>query len=108
MWKKPGKTNTDKRVSQTARLHPFHAVSILTGPTSCGPAHSLSVLRFLSPEAPRLPLTECPKPESCVCGYKHYADRRAQARRKEDRTGMRRLIVGEEERRTRQGRRSSD
>jgi hypothetical protein len=108
MWKKPGKTNTDKRVFSTARLNPWHAVSIETGPTSCSPARSLNTLRFLSPEAPRLPLTECPKPESCVCGYKHYADRRAHARRKEDRTGLRRLIIGEEERRTRQSRRSSD
>jgi hypothetical protein len=108
MWKKSGKTNTDKPVAATARMNPWHAVSILTGPTSCGPARSLSALRFLSPEAPRLPLSQCPTPESCLCGYKHHTDRRAQARRKEDRTGLRRLITGDLERRTRQDRRSTD
>src|ERR1700722_19091205 len=107
MWKRSGKTNTDKPVA-SARVNPWHAVSIHLGSTSCVPARTLSAVRFLSPEAPRLPLKECPARESCVCGYKHHEDRRGQARRKEDRTGLRRLIAGDQERRTRQDRRSTD
>jgi hypothetical protein len=108
MWKKSGKTNTDKPVGPAARVNPWHAVSILTEPASCAPARSMSGVRFLSPEAPRLPLSQCPTPESCRCAYKHYEDRRAQARRKEDRTGLRRPVTGAQERRRQQGRRSTD
>jgi hypothetical protein len=108
MWKKPGKTNADKPVGSTARVNPWHAVSILTTPDSCAPAHSLSALRFLSLEAPRLPLSQCPAPQSCRCGYKHYDDRRTHARRREDRTGYRPHHDSAQERRAREDRRSTD
>jgi hypothetical protein len=108
MWKKSDKTNTDKPSSSAARLNPWHAVSILAAPDGCAPARAMGSLRFLSPEAPRLPLSQCPTPESCRCGYKHYEDRRAQARRREDRTGYRPHHDSAHERRARQGRRSTD
>jgi hypothetical protein len=108
MWRKSGKTNADKPVGSAARVNPWHAVSVLTGPDSCGPARSLGAVRFLSTEAPRLPLSQCPTPALCRCGYKHYDDRRLQARRREDRTGYRPHYDSSQERRGQQDRRSTD
>jgi len=40
-------------------------------------------MRFLSDEAPRLPLTQCSAGASCSCAYKHHAARRGPPRRAE-------------------------
>jgi hypothetical protein len=64
--------------------------------------------RFLSKEAPRLPLECCPSPESCRCTYRHFPDRRGGGRRGTDRGEQisRRPAIGE--RRVGRGRRTSD
>jgi hypothetical protein len=61
----------------------FHAVSILTGSVACDAAKERAGFRFLSREAPRLPLKDCTCPE-CTCRYEHHADRRVFARRLAD------------------------
>src|SRR5262245_14086958 len=61
----------------------FHAVSIITGPQACDAAKAREGFRFLSREAPRLPLKECTFP-NCTCRYVHHADRRVFARRISD------------------------
>lgn len=71
-------------------------------------ARELTSIRFLSQEAPRLPLPQCSAGNSCPCVYKHHADRRGQARRIEDLTGFRRPIPESHERREGRGRRRSD
>jgi hypothetical protein len=71
-------------------------------------ARELAGRRFLSHEAPRLPLPECSAGTACPCGYKHYADRRGPPRRAEELTGIRRQTPGSPERRHDHGRRSSD
>ena len=86
----------------------WNAVSIVGATASCEAARALKGKRFLSTEAPRLPLAGCTMPAACLCVYKKYPDRRAASRREEDKTGLRRPVAGEPERRAKRGRRSSD
>jgi len=61
----------------------WHAVSIAAPANACGAARACKGKRFLSYEAPRLPLAECDA-ERCHCKYRHYADRRGGPRRAEE------------------------
>jgi hypothetical protein len=77
-------TNTHYHIT-----NPYHAVSIVPGVTCCGAARELRLRRFLSKEAPPLPLAACTV-SRCSCSYKHYDDRRMKmkARRAADRIGQ--------------------
>ena len=59
--------------------NPFHAVSILPSEEHCAAVGSMKVQRFLSEEAPSLPLEECGAAD-CQCRYVHHTDRRDGAR----------------------------
>jgi len=85
----------------------WHAVSIVPKGACCEAALALRGTRFLSSEAPALPLAQCTTPNSCSCAYKHHADRRGQPRRKDDSLGLRRTKV-EHERRAEGDRRKTD
>jgi len=85
----------------------WNAVSIASTSGSCEAARALKGRRFLSAEAPRLPLAACTLGASCRCVYRKYADRREGPRREEDETGRRSGAVAQERRR-RRGRRSTD
>ena len=89
--------------------NPFHAVSIHPPAGGCQAAQEIKGARFLSDEAPGLPLEGCTA-EHCQCRYAHHVDRRRG-------NGDRRLAFGlghdmsvseETERRTSTGRRGSD
>lgn len=41
-------------------------------------------VRHLSAEAPLLPLNQCDRQDQCNCRYRHYDDRRGEARRRSD------------------------
>jgi hypothetical protein len=58
----------------------YHAVSIQPGNPCCQRARALQGQRFLSRDAPRLPLKNCSR-ETCTCHYQHYDDRRGGPRR---------------------------
>jgi hypothetical protein len=90
------------------RSTPWHAVSIVTGNSCCQEAHAVRGFRFLSAQAPRLPLAKCPLAATCVCYYKHHTDRRAQPRRRDDLMGLRRRGYTANERRADFGRREDD
>ena len=83
----------------------FHAVAIKPGRNACDAVVEIEGVRFLSREAPQLPLPDCTNPD-CRCTYQHFDDRRQGPRRDSD--------VGlpskppEEDRRQRRGRRSTD
>lgn len=83
----------------------FHAVSIELGPNPCAAVSAIEGERFLSNDAPRLPLPDCTNPD-CHCAYQHYDDRRDGLRRDSD-VGLLRAAP-EDERRDRRGRRDSD
>ncbi len=64
---------------QTSR---FHAVEIRCAKDACRAAKDTRGERYLSAEAPLLPLDECDRRDRCRCGYKHYEDRRTGSRRR--------------------------
>jgi hypothetical protein len=87
--------------------NPYHAVSIVPGESSCGAARELRSRRFLSREAPPLPLASCTS-STCRCSYRHFDDRRMmKGRRASDRIGQPAAWPGAE-RRNLGGRRQSD
>lgn len=61
-----------------------HAVSILPGENACQAARDLKDHRFLSLEAPVLPLAFCDQ-DACDCRFKHHEDRRVSEDRRDPR-----------------------
>jgi hypothetical protein len=101
----PDKQKSLAMVSQ--RSTPWHAVSIVCGQWACERAKVARSQRYLSREAPRLPLAECSAKEFCTCRYKHHPDRRGTPRRKDEMVGLRRPPISSERRGAR-GRREDD
>ena len=87
---------------------PWHAVAIKPKGECCDAVQTCRTRRFLSKDAPRLPLTECSTSDTCACVYKHHADRRAPPRRHEERDGLRRSTKVAQERRLSRDRRNID
>jgi len=83
-------------------------VSIKSTSSGCEAARSLKGMRFLSHEAPRLPLVNCSRPEVCQCVYEKFEDRREGPRRDIEETGRRTYRDPGQERRAMQGRRTTD
>lgn len=86
--------------------NPWHAVAIVPGPRACPAARAAGHARYLSSEAPSLPLPDC-STKSCTCHYRHYQDRRRSPRRAADVAASMGNWAGRE-RRTALGRRSTD
>ncbi len=96
----------DRRgLSNQVRDSKYHAVSVRPGNPSCQAAVQLGRLRFLSRDAPKLPLPECTA-QTCTCRYAHYADRRSGLDRR--RTFENVVRGGMIDRRLNHGRRSTD
>ena len=98
-----------------ARVHhisnPWHCVSIVAGYVngSCPQARALVNKRFLSGEAPQLPLQDCPMKGRCECRFRHHTDRRSDERRATDSGLPDANYYGPERRvRARRGRRITD
>jgi hypothetical protein len=53
----------------------YHAVSIKISGNACRAARDMAGRRFLSSEAPRLPLPRCDV-SNCKCSFVHHKDRR--------------------------------
>jgi hypothetical protein len=68
-------TNYEKLSRKKELPNPYHAVSIRYRMNACEAAKQLTDKRFLSNEAPKLPLPECAA-STCHCRYAHYEDRR--------------------------------
>lgn len=86
--------------------NPYHAVSILPGLDSCSASHRFAGQRFLSRQAPKLPLPTCDAAH-CTCRFKHHKDRRAGPRRRAEIGLMQGHWQGAEKRRV-GGRRADD
>jgi hypothetical protein len=84
----------------------WHAVSILPGADACGACHRFTGYRFLSRQAPPLPLPTCDAFQ-CTCRYRHHKDRRAGPRRRSD-IGLMPAVYRGMERRGVRGRRTDD
>jgi hypothetical protein len=66
----------DDAVPETQEKKSYHAVSIKVSRNACRAARDMAGHRFLSNEAPRLPLPKCDASE-CKCRFAHHKDRRA-------------------------------
>lgn len=73
-----------KRTRISTLSHLFHGIAIEPGDEACSGARELVGHRFLSEEAPRLPLDECTCAAACRCVYRHFSDRRTEVRRDAD------------------------
>lgn len=90
---------------------PFRAAEIVCGRTACESARSLSGVRFLAGEVPRLPLQDCTSP-NCRCTYSRHDDRRNLSEERRAQFSMKTKlysdIPGNEERRRKYGRREGE
>ena len=93
-------------VSSHRVSNPYHAVSVAPGNGACEQARRLKDKRFLSAEAPDLPLDLCDA-SACTCRYRHHDDRRYHARREQDQ-GLPGTDRHSGERRAGRGRRVTD
>ena len=103
MWVKRGQSSDGPKKGPGKRPQPaakeavrkpvpsseFHAVAIKFTSNACEAAKAIRGKRFLSNEAPRLPLPECDVSQ-CDCRFMHYKDRRA----KDDRRNPFRGSIG--------------
>jgi len=106
MWRKKKAAELPPRRA-VAPTH-WHAVSITSTAGCCEAARSLLKTRYLSAEAPRLPLPYCSDPTACRCAYRHHTDRRGPPRRREDLIGLKGATFGGRERRDTPDRRKAD
>lgn len=84
--KKRQSTPADKAglPARTTLTHLYHGIEITAGDSACAAVESIAQQRFLSEDAPRLPLDQCDNPGDCACRYKHFKDRRTDPRRESD------------------------
>jgi hypothetical protein len=94
-------------VTKRSSKHPWHAVAIVPRADACEPAVAIRGKRFLSPDAPSLPLQDCPNPSACKCVYQHHEDRRTGPRRASELSGLR-TARPQQNRRAGPGRRKRD
>jgi len=86
----------------------WHAVSVKPGPGACGIATEGRDRRWLSREAPTLPLAGCSRPDRCRCTYQHHDDRRTgEHRRAEEVDAFARPSPVANDRRKRRSRRAT-
>jgi hypothetical protein len=86
----------------------WHAVIIAAPADACAAAKECRGKRFLSAEAPWLPLEGCDVAR-CQCKYRHHADRRGAPRRKTEKGAAPAAKAKDQgTRRTSRGRRAAD
>lgn len=93
--------------SKEDRKRSYHAVEIRPSAQACSAVRSFRNKRFLSRDAPPIPLPSCTSPE-CDCVYVHYDDRRSRQRRDVFLHGAYRQGERNLERRRQTGRRFTD
>lgn len=84
----------------------WHAVSVKPGSRACPAAVSGKNRRWLSRQAPMMPLPGCTQPDACQCTYQHHADRRGGGRRADEIDAFRPPMRVNQERRARRDRRA--
>jgi hypothetical protein len=62
----------------------WRGIRVVAGPGACDAARRAEGKRVLTKEAPRLPLRDCDRQDTCQCTYRHLTDRRGDLRRTAD------------------------
>lgn len=86
----------------------FRAVEVRCREPCCAAVRPLDGRRYLTGEAPLLPLPNCDRPLECQCSYRHRSDRRSGARRGAESGLPTPNPPAQAERRTQDGRRVTD
>lgn len=101
----------DATPHNTDQDHRFHCVSIVNKGHCCEQVNALTGKRFLSKEAPALPMEECTMPH-CECRYQHFEDRRQSSNERRVDYGVTRELFGvfgeQNQRSSSKGRRTTD
>jgi hypothetical protein len=106
----PAHAPASSSTANNSAANKYRAVSIQCPAEGCAAAKALDKKRFLTREAPVLPLKDCDQ-ATCHCSYAHHADRRSVD---DDRRSIHSLQTelytrtAGQERRTRRGRRKED
>lgn len=101
--KKPAK----KKKVVSSKQPPYAGVEIKAGKNCCTEVKELLGKRFLTSEAPLVPLKDCTS-AVCKCRYIQYQDRRDDLRRDTDAGLTGRFHTGSDRRKGSRGRRKSD
>jgi hypothetical protein len=114
---KQHKTPTGKKSARRAALrararpvNPYASASVHRGASACAQVQELGDKRFLSAEAPQLPLATCSQ-ERCSCRYRRHPERRREDDRRDLCSMQANLysVSGDADRRLRsRGRRATD
>lgn len=94
-----------KPMEQRRVVNPYHAVAIVPALGCCKAATELKGRRFLSAEAPKIPLAACDA-ATCKCRFNHYDDRRDERDRRQVKLNALGLLT--RERRRGHGSRTTD
>lgn len=90
---------------------PYRSAEIVCDRSACENARSLSGIRFLAPDVPRLPLESCTS-SNCLCTYNRHNDRRDPSDERRAQVSMKTrnyaTSIGNEERRRKYGRREGE
>lgn len=78
-------TRTPKKKTKLSNVakpkqNPYHCVELVVDYDACQAATQLASKRFLSAEAPFVPLAKCDQ-ANCNCYFRHHEDRRHEDRR---------------------------
>lgn len=96
---------------QPLKTHKFHSVSIVNSGFCCEQTTAIAGKRFLSKDAPEIPMADCTV-TNCQCRYQHHEDRRQLGNERRVGFGVTRDlfgVFGEQNRRDRPiGRRATD
>jgi hypothetical protein len=82
----------------------WYSVSVVPGKRCCTAAKQVARKRWLSADAPRLPLEKCDL-RTCECRYQHHTDRRGIPRRRVDREALPHQFDGQDKRTIKRDRR---
>jgi hypothetical protein len=74
------KTRPIAKTAAPAKKEAWHSVSIIRGRHACQAVVKLNGQKWLSAQAPQLPVKGC-EAKQCDCRYRHHADRRSADRR---------------------------
>lgn len=85
--------NSAKRKRREARALGFHCVSIENEASCCEQVDAVKGKRFLSKEAPVIPMKDCTQAQ-CQCHYQHYDDRRQTGQDRRIEYGITRELYG--------------
>jgi hypothetical protein len=99
------KSNPPDEPAKRQPRNRWHAVTLVAPNGACAAVAAYKGKRFLSADAPRLPLPQCDAAR-CNCKYRHYQDRRGGPRRADEKGAP--AGRSTQNRRAQRGRRASD